>query len=941
MGVPAFYRWLSEKYPKIVSEVLEERTAVTETGEHLPPDCSLPPPTDLHTDNLYIDMNGIIHPCSHPENGAQPRTEGEMYDNVTKYVDRLFAAVRPRRLLYLAVDGVAPRAKMNQQRARRFRSAQEARDQALTEEEVREGLREMGRPVPPKKAGAWDSNVITPGTPFMLGLSEHIRHYVRHKLGSDPAWKGIKVLYSDASVPGEGEHKIIDHIRRQRGCPGYDPNIVHCLHGLDADLIMLALATHEAHFYITREEVLFGRRGAEQAAQRREASGFTTMQRALDEQAGPGAMEFLENKHKPLQRLSVPVLREYLAAEFNVLQTSLPFKWDFERVLDDIVFMAFFVGNDFLPHLPSLDIRDGALDFLFNVYKRILPGLGDYLTAPGGVVNLRCVGNVLAEVGTIEDYVFNMRHDNEGQMNRRRDQHKGRNDPNNRPNQHTRFPNGGQQAGRAARVLQGEKGNKPANRTVTPAARRGSKVGDDVALGKRGIGEVIKVSTAESNNDAAKRLKSMIAGGTGKGTPAEEEVAEPTTENGDADAASKGEEENPQGDDEKDAADSGNTTDENEFEPGIGVTEPETKPEPVKEPTPEEIAEAETLLKEKLKDASRAKLDKHAEEVVDNVRLHDPGWRDRYYNDKCKTEDIEGGGGREKLFQEYVVGLAWVMRYYYGGVASWKWYFPFHYAPFASDLRDVERFAPDCATFDLASPFSPVEQLMSVLPEDSNHAVPEATRWLMGDKESPILDFYPKDVPCDPNGKAMPWLWVVLLPFIDEERLLAAMESTREKWTKKEHLCNARGLDDGYIFVNRSNLLASSLSYSIMTDERKSLGDASLWSGFTGLVRVPLKSDRLELDAKVNPPPTSTLDVIYKNKSVCAAFTEPPIQVHKSEMLPGATPPPAVLLPEDRYIKKPRLNRGGKTIAFLGTQPFTGTNTNQGNGQHDGGGGRG
>jgi 5'-3' exoribonuclease 2 len=106
---------------------------------------------------------------------------------------------------------------------------------------------------------------------------------------------------------------------------------------------------------------------------------------------------------------------------------------------------------------------------------------------------------------------------------------------------------------------------------------------------------------------------------------------------------------------------------------------------------------------------------------------------------------------------------------------SWKWYYPFHYGPFASDLKNIERFQSDVKTFDLSTPFNPVEQLMAVLPSDSLLAIPTEARWLMTDPESPIIDFYPKDVPVDPNGKAMPWLWVVLLPFIDQDRLLSAL----------------------------------------------------------------------------------------------------------------------------------------------------------------------
>ena len=61
---------------------------------------------------------------------------------------------------------------------------------------------------------------------------------------------------------------------------------------------------------------------------------------------------------------------------------------------------------------------------------------------------------------------------------------------------------------------------------------------------------------------------------------------------------------------------------------------------------------------------------------------------------------------------------------------------------------------------------------MAVLPSESAAALPEPCRELMLSPTSEIADFYPRDVPVDPNGKAMPWLWVLLLPFIDESRLV-------------------------------------------------------------------------------------------------------------------------------------------------------------------------
>ena len=87
-GIPKFYRWLSERYPLVNQPIAE--TNVPEV------------------DNLYLDMNGIIHNCTHGNDPGTKLTETEMVVKVFNYLDKLFQIVQPQKLLFMAIDGVHP-----------------------------------------------------------------------------------------------------------------------------------------------------------------------------------------------------------------------------------------------------------------------------------------------------------------------------------------------------------------------------------------------------------------------------------------------------------------------------------------------------------------------------------------------------------------------------------------------------------------------------------------------------------------------------------------------------------------------------------------------------------------------------------------------------------------------------------------------------------------
>lgn len=373
------FRFLTDRYPLILQSLTEK---------------------DVF-DNFYLDMNGIIHQCTHPDDNQIAILDTEaMYEAIFGYTERLFRIVCPRKLMYLAVDGVAPRAKMNQQRARRFRSAKEA-------ERYMMDVIARGEEVP--KGVPFDSNCITPGTEFMTELSLRFREWIDYKMATDSAWQqGCTVVFSGSEVPGEGEHKLVDYIRKWRISPDYDPSIRHCMYGLDADLMMLGLVAHVPHFTLLREKIRFGRKGVRKVPKMRgtssDAEEFNLLEIALlrdmlyieftrpnvdpkdctrrPDQVSPSraGRESLRrgisanNSHQPSSNVVVK------GRDGESKRSSGIFKYDSKRIVDDFVFICMLVGNDFLPNLPHLDIADGALNLMFRIYKELVLKWRGYLT---------------------------------------------------------------------------------------------------------------------------------------------------------------------------------------------------------------------------------------------------------------------------------------------------------------------------------------------------------------------------------------------------------------------------------------------------------------------------------------------------------------------------------------------------------------------------------
>lgn len=284
MGIPAYF-----------SHILKEHANILLSLQNIKKE-------NIQFDRLYMDCNSIVYDSYREilRINTDPSYQ-EIVDNVIETIKQIIELIVPSKTTFIAFDGVAPFAKMNQQRLRRFRNEYfQIHNNSNNKEEKK-----------------FQTYMITPGTKFMQYLTERLKKEFKNK----------KQIVSASNEEGEGEHKMMKHLREKSK---KTENIA--IYGLDSDLIMLSIfhSQYANKIYVFRE-----------------------------------APEFFKSK--------IPITfqhpKEPYFIDINKFICSI--EEDVNIPVYDYVFLCFLLGNDFLPHFPILNLRTRALQVIEDVYKNI------------------------------------------------------------------------------------------------------------------------------------------------------------------------------------------------------------------------------------------------------------------------------------------------------------------------------------------------------------------------------------------------------------------------------------------------------------------------------------------------------------------------------------------------------------------------------------------
>lgn len=263
MGIPSFFKQTIQDYPEIICPISSIHKTI---------------------DYLCLDLNCAIHPCcAHKEN------EQDMYHSIFEKIQECITLTKVSKCVYIAIDGPAPRTKMEQQRQRRLKSSQEEKQ--------------------------WDTNAITPGTLFM----EKLNIYLDQKCKT----LSINYILSDSNEPGEGEHKIMKFIDT------LPVSQTISVYGLDADLIMLSLI-RQHNVFLLRERTIYN----------------------------------FEDINEDYLYLNISLLKKYVIETLQKPYIRISNK----SLLQDYIFLCFFIGNDFIMNTPAVNIRYNGIQTLLQTY---------------------------------------------------------------------------------------------------------------------------------------------------------------------------------------------------------------------------------------------------------------------------------------------------------------------------------------------------------------------------------------------------------------------------------------------------------------------------------------------------------------------------------------------------------------------------------------------
>jgi 5'-3' exoribonuclease 2 len=315
MGIPYYFYELTKKYSNIVTNNTSD--------------------ISNNTDIYCIDFNGLIHPVAQDviKNYDKEYIEEKIIEKLWEKINYYIDTFKPKQII-ICTDGVAPLAKMIQQRKRRYLSVYRNK---LDNIDIK-----------------WDTNAITPGTEFMTKLNLYIKTKIRYNSID------IIINYSGSDDVGEGEHKIFHKIAVEN----IDSKII--INGLDADLIILSLLSGKKNIYLMREM----------------DSENTTFLNILE-----------------LRKAIVKELINIWNLDNNLYEDI--FNNDTINLIESYCVACSIMGNDFIPHLLTLNLKNYGLDKLINACKYAISNHG--MLVVDGEINYNTLCDIFTELSKNED----------------------------------------------------------------------------------------------------------------------------------------------------------------------------------------------------------------------------------------------------------------------------------------------------------------------------------------------------------------------------------------------------------------------------------------------------------------------------------------------------------------------------------------------------------